>query len=99
MPLISNRTLQMKLIVNGVLYVLKVISAAKEVEVAKELSEFAESFGMTTIDADHAHCGRERCAWPCVSQELSRASAPVARRRHGGVPSEENVGVRGGRTG
>ena len=78
----------MKLIVNSVLYVLKVVwPAAKEVEAAKELSEFAESFGMTTIDTDHAHCGRERCAWPCVSQELSRASAPVARRRHGGVPT------------
>ncbi len=78
----------MKLIVYGVLYVLKVVwPAAKEVEAAKKSSEFAESFGLTTIDAGHAHCKRERCAWPCASQELSRVSAPVARRRHGGVPT------------
>ncbi len=61
MPFISNRTLQMKLIVNGILYVLKVVwPAAKEVEAAKESWEFAESFGMMTIDAGHAQCGRER---------------------------------------
>ena len=60
--------------------------AAEEVAAVKEKSEFAESSQMMTVDAGHAHCGRERCAWRCASRELSRASAPVARQRHCGVP-------------